>query len=469
MLVQLYICNPQGGAVEDNAHISARTIFKFWIPLAATWLMMAAEGPFLAAIIARLVDPKYNLAAYGIALSLGLLVEAPIIMMLSAVVALVKDADSYRKMQRFAFTLNGIVTVIMTLLIIPGVFKFIVGDIIGLPPRVVYLAHIATILLLPWPGAIGFRRFYQGLLIRFDKTHRVAYGTILRLTAMSLTALLLYLKFSISGAFVGAAALSAGVVIEAFASRIMVHSILKKLSQNTPIIQPGIKVPGSLTYLEISKFYYPLALSSILGLGAYPLVNFFIGHSQHPIESLAVLPVINSLNFIFASLGLSYQEVGIALLGSQNQNFIRLRNFATWLGITLFSGISIIAFTPLSILWFHNVSGLTLELTDFALWPFRLTILLPALTVLIAFQRALLVKAKMTGAVTWATIVELIGIIGTMYAAVHYFHLIGAIAAGVAYIIGRGSAVVYLAPKTFKIRGKKSAEINKISESWQTY
>ena len=32
---------------------STRSILLFWMPLAATWLMMAAEGPFLAAIIAR--------------------------------------------------------------------------------------------------------------------------------------------------------------------------------------------------------------------------------------------------------------------------------------------------------------------------------------------------------------------------------------------------------------------------------
>ncbi len=38
--------------------LSYKKIFLFWIPLASTWLMMAAEGPFLAAIIARLADPK---------------------------------------------------------------------------------------------------------------------------------------------------------------------------------------------------------------------------------------------------------------------------------------------------------------------------------------------------------------------------------------------------------------------------
>ena len=31
-----------------------RQIIRLWSPLLATWLMMAVEGPFLAAVIARL-------------------------------------------------------------------------------------------------------------------------------------------------------------------------------------------------------------------------------------------------------------------------------------------------------------------------------------------------------------------------------------------------------------------------------
>jgi len=37
-----------------NEQLHSQKILVFWAPLAATWLMMAFEGPFLAAIIARL-------------------------------------------------------------------------------------------------------------------------------------------------------------------------------------------------------------------------------------------------------------------------------------------------------------------------------------------------------------------------------------------------------------------------------
>ncbi|MCW8984878.1 MAG: hypothetical protein OQK55_06020, partial [Thermoanaerobaculales bacterium] len=74
----------------NDESLTLRGVFRFWRPLAATWLMMAVEGPFLAAIIARLPEPTYNLAAYGVAFSLALVAEAPVIMIMSAATALAR-------------------------------------------------------------------------------------------------------------------------------------------------------------------------------------------------------------------------------------------------------------------------------------------------------------------------------------------------------------------------------------------
>ncbi len=67
-----------------------RRILTFWLPLLATWQMMSIEGPFLAAIIARIPDAKFNLAASGVAFSLSLIIESPIIMIMTVSTALVK-------------------------------------------------------------------------------------------------------------------------------------------------------------------------------------------------------------------------------------------------------------------------------------------------------------------------------------------------------------------------------------------
>lgn len=425
---------------DEKEPLTYKKIFIFWAPLAATWLMMAAEGPFLAAVIARLANPKYNLAAFGVAFSFAVLIEAPIIMIMSASTALAKDKDTFLKLRNFTYILNGFLTAIMIIFILPPVFTFITQGIIGLPDNVAQLTHHACIVMLPWPGAIGYRRFYQGILIRSNLTRRVAYGTMVRLSTIAATSLGCYLFFEFNGALVGALALSCSVSAEAIASKLMARNSVKNLlKENT-----GTANGQSLSYRSITQFYFPLALTSVLALGVYPVVTFFMVQSRLAIESLAVLPVVNSLVFIFRSLGLSFQEVGIALLGEKNENFRLLRNFAAFLGVSVVTALSLIAFTPLSILWFHKVSGLSVQLTQFSLTPARILIMIPGLTVLISLQRALLVNNKKTPPVTIATAIEVASIFCLLYFTIHTLGMIGAISASLALVSGRTLANVYL-------------------------
>jgi len=430
----------------ENQILNFKKIFVFWYPLAATWLMMAMENPFLAAIIARLAEPKFNLAAFGVAFSFALIIEAPIIMIMSASTALVTNRDAFYKLRRFTYFLNGFITLIMLVGLIPPVFYFIAEDLIGLPAHVARLTHVSSIILIPWPAAIGYRRFYQGLLIRFNLTRRVAYGTVVRLSTMAATALVLYF-FSVPGAYVGAAALSMGVVFEAFASRIMANNSVKQVLQK---VSSGEQKEKPLTYRFIAKFYYPLALMTILSLGIHPVVIFFMGKSRFAIESLAVLPVINALVFIFRSLGLSYLEVALALLGKKNQGYIPLRNFALMLGFGVVGIFSLIAFTPAARTWFHHISGLSEALALFSYLPTRILVLLPGLTVLISLQRALLVNNKNTGPITWATAIEVVVIMGALIISINYLDFVGATAAACAYTLGRLGANLYLFPGQFR-------------------
>ncbi len=431
---------------NGNDALSYGKIFRFWVPLAATWLMMAAEGPFLAAIIARLPEPKFNLAAYNVAFSLALIVEAPIIMMMSASTALVKDWASYLKLRNFTTTLNAAITVFMLVLLIPPVFRGVAQGLIGLPPEVARLTHVAVALLLPWPGVIGYRRFYQGILIRNHRTRWVAAGTVIRLSTMTTTALLLYQFTGVDGVMVGAAALSAGVTCEALVSRAMVHRILETMRRDhrSETAEP----PPS--YRAIAEFYYPLALTSIIALGSQPIATFFMGQSRHALESLAVFPVVNSLVFLFRSLGLSYQEVVIALMNNHPRSYRRLRNFALLLGLGVVGSLALIALTPAADFWFERVSGLTGELSAFAHLPTQIMSLMPGLTVLLAFQRALLMTARHTRPITAATVLELTGIVITLLLTIQVYEMVGITGAAIAFVVGRLLANLFL---TVPLRG----------------
>ncbi len=416
-------------------------VFRFWLPLAATWLMMAVEGPFLAAIIARLAEPTYNLAAYGVAYSLALVIEAPVIMFMSASTALARNRLSYLRLRNFTHAINIGVTVAMALVLVPPVFRWFAGDVIGLPPDVASRTHIALLILLPWPATIGFRRFYQGVLIRHDLTRWVAYGTIVRLVAMFGTAIALALDGRLEGAYVGAAALTAGVSAEAVTAAIMargpVSSLLRDVSEPTG---------AATSYSGLAKFYYPLALTTMLSLGIHPVVTFFVGNSRAPLESLAVLPVVGSLVFVFRSLGLAYQEVVIALIGDNHQNYRCLRRFGMALGLAVVGGLALIAWTPLAGVWFRTLSGLSPELAEFALAPTRILTIIPGLSALLSFQRAIAVVRQTTDSITWATLIEVVVVVAVLWLAITRLDAVGAVAAATALVIGRLGANAWLVP-----------------------
>jgi hypothetical protein len=184
----------------------------------------------------------------------------------------------------------------------------------------------------------------------------------------------------------------------------------------------------------------------LLSLGIHPVVTFFVGNSRKALDSLAVLPVINSLVFIFRSLGLAYQEVVIALIGDEHEGYRPLRRFGVFLGLAVVFGLSVIAWTPAAEVWFRGVSGLPRELSNFALTPARILALIPGLSALLSFQRAVMVVRGTTNAITWATIIEVVGTIVVMWMAISVFDVVGAIAAASALLVGRIGANVYLAP-----------------------
>ena len=442
-----------------------RSILLFWIPLAATWLMMAAEGPFLAAIIARLPEPTFNLAAFGVSFAFAILVESPVIMLMSAATALATGWMAYLRLRNFAWVLNAFATALLLVLLVPGVHALVMEGVVGLPHEVAELTYGSLWVLLPWPAAIGYRRFIQGVLIRSGRTRLVAYGTVLRLLAMAATAVILYAGAGWPGAWVGAAALSAGVVAEAVAARLMAIPVIRRMREEGEArggaprpdagvdataweAGSGIPDPGDLLpYREIFRFYYPLALTSLIGLTVQPMLTFFMGRAPSPLESLAVFPVVHALSFIFRSLGLSFQEAAIALLGERNEHAPEVWRFALVLGLASSAALGVVAFTPLAGFWFVQLSGLPPELARFAIWPARILVPLPALSVFLSYQRAVLVQSRTTRPITVATAVEVATIALLFVLGGWLVGMVGVTAAFLAFLGGRTGANLYLVAK----------------------
>jgi hypothetical protein len=414
-------------APVGEADLSYRRIFWFWIPLAAMWFMMAVEQPLIAAFVARMPEPEINLAAYGVVFSVALIIESPIIMLLTAGTALSRGGLSYRRLLRFSHLLIAGLTALHLLIAITPLYDLILLRVIGVPEEGAVLGRGAFLVVTPWTAGVGYRRLWQGVLIRHHRTGVVPITIALRL---AVTADLLILGYSLNrfpGVFVGSAALSGGVIAAAVAAYLFARPVVKNQ------LQESSREVDALSWRELIRFYVPLALTSLILLAARPVLTVALSRLPEALDSLAVWPVLLSVSFLGRSIAMSYQEAAIALLQDRRSLWM-LQRFARVLGLIMFVLFSIFAVSPLAQIWFQRVVGLSVKLTEMTRLPMLILALLPAIGAPISWQRGLLVSSRRTPAITRSVVVNL-AVLGSILVVLGYTApLPGVLIAAVAYI-----------------------------------
>lgn len=402
-----------------QSNLSYRRIFDTWWPLAASWVLMGAELPVLSAIIARLENPEINLAAYGgIIFPIALLIEAPIIMLLAASTALCKDPESYRLVRRFMLISGATLTGLHVLIAFTPLYYVVVDGILGAPQEIIEPARIGFMIMIPWTWSIAYRRFNQGVLIRFGHPQSVTIGTIIRLTADTLVLLTGYFIGTIPGVIVATSAVAAGVISEALYSGIAVRPVVRnELNIAPPAVKP-------LEWRAFFSFYIPLAMTSLLTLLALPIGSATLSRMPRALESLAVWPVVSGLIFMFRSLGVAYNEVVVALL-DETHSYNSLRRFTYLLAGATSTGLLVLVVTPLSLLWFGRVSALEPGLANLARESMWITIALPAIAVFQSWYQGAIVYGRRTRGITEAVVIYLVCILLISWAGVLWGKMTG--------------------------------------------
>lgn len=374
-------------------HITMRYIFKTWWPLAGSWLMMSLEGPLMSAIVARLAAPRVNLAAYGgIVLPVALLIEAPIIMLLSASTAMSKDMPSYLKLRRFMMVLSAVLTGLHALVAFTPLYDLIITQIIGAPAELLEPGRVGLQIMLPWTWAIAYRRFNQGVMIRFGYSGDVMMCTVVRLGTISVLLFGGYFIGNIPGVVVATVAQAAGVTLEGLYSGLRLRPILKKEMSADSDAKP-------FGWRDFAGFYTPLVFTSLLQFLGQPIGSAALSRMPNAVDSLAVWGVLSSFSFLLRSFGMAYNEVVLALLDRRG-SFFNLRRFARGMAVVLTAVILLLLVTPLAQLWFEKVTGLSLELSQMASGALWLFLLVPGLSVFQSWFQGSIIFSHKTRAIT---------------------------------------------------------------------
>ena len=403
-------------------------ISKMWWPLAASWIMMAAEKPILTATIARLPNPEINLAAYGgIVFPLALIIEAPIIMLLAASVALSRDMKSYLKIRKFMMITSALLTALHILVATTPLYYVVAEKIIGAPQEIIEPARIGLMLMTPWTWSIAYRRFNQGVLIRYGHADAVGKGTIIRLTTIVGTMLISYFFLSVPGVWAASFAQGVAVLLEAFYAGKRIKPVVKYELALEPEVE-------ELTWKAFFNYYIPLAMTSFITMLWSPLCSMALSRMPNPLASLAIWPVLDGIIFIFRSFGVAYNEVVVALMEKKGMS-VHLRHFAVLLSSGMTAVLALIIFTPVAHFLFVTLNGLPAQYGNLAVTAFAMALIIPCLATLQSWFQGAILFGKKTRGIPEANVISITS--GLIVFVIGYFiHDISGIYIGMfAYVV----------------------------------
>jgi hypothetical protein len=398
---------------------------------------MGLELPLVSAMMARMPEPTLGLAAYGgIVFPIALLIESPIIMLLTASTALSRDRQAYGLIRNFMLITAGGLTLLHVLVAFTPLYDVVANDILGVPPEIRDPGRWGLQIMTPWTLSIAYRRFQQGVLIRFGRSRMVGLGTAVRLGANVVVLVVGWAIGTIPAIVVGTAAVALGVISEALFAALSVKPILENEL-------PDDSGSAPLTLPAFLRFYMPLAITPILLFLGMPLASGAMSRMPRPIESLAVWPVINGLVFSLRSTTFALSEVTVAML-ERPHAIQALRRFTHLLAMSVTGVLLVIVATPLGAAWFGRVSALEPELAALGTLGLWFGLLQPGFSAYMNFYQGVIVHSRRTRAVTEAMGVFLVITGLVMVAGIAFAQVAGLYVAVAAFTIGGAAHVGWL-------------------------
>lgn len=426
-------------------------LFWLWLPLALSFTLMMLESPVTNAALARFADPSVQIAGFGVALGLSLLIESPVIMLLATAIALVQGRESFFAVLRFVLTLMTSLTLLTALIAFTSLYDLIALRVLGLPVRVADAGQSAMQVMLLWTAAIGWRRFLQGVLVRYGRAQLVTWGTAIRLTTIIVVAVALLRWNGLPGATAGAWIVMAGVLVEAAVATVFALPVLRER------VLPHHETTPPLTQRAIGRFHLPLAGTTLLTLLVHPLTAAALARLPEPAIAIAAWQVVFGSLLAVRSWGFALQEVSVAALQQDvsMQALIHFTHKVAW-GTTL--ALALVAFTPVAGLFTERLLALDASLASVVMFGFQVCLLLPAITAYGSCLRGVRIHAKQTTLVYRGMALNLLVNTGGLALGVALARALGAQSVQVSLLVGIAAfQLAALVEVVYLLRGRGAA------------
>jgi hypothetical protein len=413
-------------------------VARIFAPIAwSAFLLPFGDAVVATGGVARSSRPGVALASYGVAYSLAVLSELPVLMILTTATALVVDRRSLALVRRFALVL-GLLASMVDLFVAwgPG-FDALMVPLMHLPPPIAGQAHLALRAVVPWPLCVSWRKCNQGVMIRSRRTRPLAVATTARTAGVAAGAIAGVVWLRLPGAVLGMTALMGGILIEACLVQVLVRPSVERLPAGPD--DPARR----LDLRRLARFHAPLVVPALPRLVTLSAVGAGIAHTPSPALSLAAWPIAYLAMTLLMGPLEGLLEPVIALDRDVEERRAA-RTFCLLLGIAASGFAALVALTPALGLYL-SVLAIPGPLRGLVSGVFLLLSPVPALTAVRCWLRGRLAVARRTDDVQTATLLGAGVLLATLAAGTRLAVSPGARLGGAAFLAATAGEAVALA------------------------
>lgn len=375
---------------SDDYRVFLAEILRFYVPLAATSVLMMVTHSVVSGAIARTLSPTIALAAYSAAMSVGQVFESPCYALQRMCLTFTRGKRSYQKVGRVMAMVLGVLVFGLSLISWTPLSKVVFRGVLGISEQVYSFAVPSLRVFIVWPIASAIRAFYQTPIVLQKKTIWMTVNMCVRVTLMFIAASILPRVWPTGP--VGATILMLGLSTEALLALVVTKGVLSPLKEEGP----DESIPQ---FGQILRFTIPLSLGAVVQTLGRPVITAGLSRTLNPEVALAGYQVALSFAFIFSSLTFNIYHA-VVIFVKDASSFKKMRIFSLSLGFLAFSALLLCSIPRTGTWIFGRVIGTAPETTKEALRTLLVFAFMPLMAANAEFYGGILTLKEHT---VWVT------------------------------------------------------------------
>ena len=314
--------HPSSG-YDHSLSYSLFDLLKFYLPLAATSVLMMVTHSVVSGAIARTMYPTIALAAYSVSYSVGQIFESPCYAMQRICLTFTTGKRSFRKVTQVTLTILGVLVLVQSLVTWTPLSRRVFIDLLGVSEEIYSMALDSLKVFVLWPISSALRSVFQTPIVIKKRTHYMTINMLIRVLFMFVAAAFLPAIWPTGP--VGASILMLGLCTEAILALLVSKKLIPPLDDedsNEPLV----------SHADIFRFALPLVFASVVQTLGRPIIAAALSRTVNPDISIAGYQVALSYSFIFTALTYNIYHLVVIFVKGQ-ASFKQAKRFSTALGI----------------------------------------------------------------------------------------------------------------------------------------